>query len=99
MSYAYDRLALVQAIGETLSAFFFADMGAGVTAAELRARAEAMGVALGRIQAVLAEEGAVGADTLMEVRRLEQLHSRALTEDGRAAMRPGGAAWNAIQRE
>ncbi|EOD8867533.1 TPA: hypothetical protein L4R01_003746 [Pseudomonas aeruginosa] len=99
MSFEYNRYDLVQKIGQALSEFFFDGVGEATKADELRARAEAMGAMLGRIQAVVAEEGSVGADTLLEIRRLELAHSKSLAADCSSAIRPGGDVWRAIQRE
>lgn len=95
MSFHYDRYQLMRAIGATVSDFFFKDAG-GASAADLRERAAAMGSIIGRIQAVVAEEGEVGPGLIEEIRRLESEIGARVVEDAGNAIRPGGGMFQVI---
>ncbi|MGH8379248.1 hypothetical protein [Pseudomonas sp.] len=99
MSFEYDRLELMQAINGAVSKFFFKDLPKSVSAEQLRDRGRAFGAAIGRIQAVIEEEGSIGPETLMEIRRLEGLHSKTFADEVSGAIRPGGEIWRLTQRE
>lgn len=99
MSFEYDRLELMQAITGAVSKFFFQGLSKSVSAEELRDRGRAFGAAIGRIQAVVAEEGAVGPATLMDIHRLEGLHSNTFADEVSSAIRPGGEIWRITQKE
>ncbi|MEF0148339.1 hypothetical protein [Pseudomonas guariconensis] len=95
MSFHYDRYQLMQAIGATVSDFFFRDAGEA-SAADLRERAAAMGTIIGRIQAVVAEEGEVGPGLIDEILRLENELRVRVTENAGNAIRPGGGIFQVI---
>lgn len=95
MSFHYDRYQLMQAIGATVSDFFFKDAG-GASAADLRERAAAMGTIIGRIQAVVAEEGEIGPGLIDEILRLENELRARVTENAGNAIRPGGGIFQVI---
>lgn len=99
MSFEYDRLELMKAISSAVSNFFFNDLTKSVSAEELRDRGRAFGATIGRIQAVVAEEGVIGSEALMEIRRLEELHSNTFADEVSEAIRPGGEIWRLAQRE
>ncbi len=99
MEFEYDRFELMQSLGEALSQFFFKDLPEGVPAEELRARGRALGAVLGRVQAVIAEEGGIGPETIMEIRRLESLHSKRMADQASESIRPGGYVWSRPIRE
>lgn len=88
MSYRYDREELVKAVSSTMSDFFLAGVGEATGAVEIRQRVEAMAQALARVQAVIACEGDLGTEVLMDIRSLERHHLRTLLETMHLVIRP-----------
>ena len=97
MSFEYDRGELLMSLTGALSEFFFRGVGDETTAGEIRERSKAMGVAIGRIQAVIMERGEIGPSIVAETHRLERLISDSVTEGMGKRIRPGGDLWKTLQ--
>lgn len=97
MSFEYERYELMIALSGTISQFFFKGVTSRTTAIELRERAEAMGLMLGRIEAVVAQEGPVGPGIAEEIQRLEEQITDSVKQEISAAIRPDGQIFRMIE--
>lgn len=97
MAFEYERYELMVALSGSISQFFFQGVTGQTTSIELRERAEAMGVMLGRIEAVVAQEGPVGPSIADEIRRLEEQIVKSVRQEVSAAIRPGGSIFRMIE--
>ena len=93
MTYEYDESELFQAVNAALSAFFFSNIPAVDTAAQLRARTAAYASVAGRFAAVTHPDFEVVDDLRQAIQDMEQSFVSQLTEFASADLRPGGKLW------
>lgn len=97
MAFDYDRSELLMSLTGSISEFFFRGVTDETKAVELRERSRAMGLAIGRIQAVIMEPSEVSPDIYDEIKRLEKLIGDSVADGMSRQIQPGSELWKTLQ--
>ena len=93
MTYKYDETELFRTVNTAMTTFFFSNIPAIDTAAQLRARTAAYASVAGRFAAVTHPDFEVVDDLRQAIQDMEQSFVSQLTEFASADLRPGGKLW------